>query len=303
MTSPAYLNALKAFEAAARHQSFSGAAAELNVTAAAVGQQVRSLESWLGIALFDRIGSGAARLVLTQAAREALPDIQEGFARLNLGLARLRDKTDLAELTVGVSPAFAAKWLLPRLEHFRHAHPELNVYLNTNWRIVDFSADQIDIGVRYGVGTWPGLTALHLMRESLFPVCSPSFPLLENGELTSDALSQATLLHDVTAIPDFPGWQHWLTEFGYDNVHADGGLRINNSAAVLQAAIDGQGVALARSVMAYDDLAAGRLIKPFGEQCSTLKQAYYIVFRPDSVTRPKVEIFRDWLLAEAARQS
>ncbi|REG45498.1 LysR family glycine cleavage system transcriptional activator [Paraburkholderia sp. BL6669N2] len=303
MTSPAYLNALKAFEAAARHQSFAGAAAELNVTAAAVGQQVRSLESWLGISLFDRAASGSSRLILTDAARAALPDIQEGLARLSLGLARLRDETAHAELTVAVSPAFASKWLLPRLEHFRHANPNLNVYLNTNWRTVDFVVERIDIGVRYGAGKWPGLTAVHLMGESLFPVCSPNFPLLVDGKLSIEALSQATLLHDVTAISDFPGWQHWLSEFGYTGIHAENGLRINNSAAVLQAAMDGQGVALARSVMAHDDLAAGRLIKPFGEQRSSLKLGYYIVFRPESDSLSKVQTFRDWLMAEAALQS
>ncbi|HEY1149818.1 MAG TPA: transcriptional regulator GcvA [Pseudoduganella sp.] len=303
MTTPAYLNALKAFEAAARHQSFAAAAAELNVTAAAGGQQVRSLESWLGIALFDRLGSGSSRLILTDAARAALPDIQEGFAKLSIGLARLKDETAHAQLSVTVSPAFATKWLLPRLDRFQHANPNLNVFLNTNWRTVDFVAEQIDVGVRYGAGKWAGLTAVHLMKETLFPVCSPDFPLLVDGKLSIEALSRATLLHDVTAISDFPGWRHWLNEFGYSGIQADNGLRINNSASVLQAAMDGQGVALARSVMARDDLAAGRLVRPFGEQCSALNLGYYVVYRTECESLPKIKAFRDWLISEAAAQS
>jgi LysR family glycine cleavage system transcriptional activator len=303
MSTPSYLNALKAFEAAARHQSFAAAAAELNVTAAAVGQQVRSLESWLGIALFNRIGSGSSRLILTDAARAALPDIQAGFARLSIGLARLKDETTHAELSVTVSPAFATKWLLPRLDRFRHAHPQLNVFLNTDWRAVDFVAEQIDVGVRFGAGKWPGLTAVHLMQESLFPVCSPTYPLLVDGRLSIESLSRSTLLHDVNALPDFPGWRHWLNEFGYTGIQADNGLRINNSASVLQAAMDGKGVALARSVMARDDLASGLLIKPFGEQSSALSLGYYVVYRTECESLAKIQAFRDWLISEAALQS
>lgn len=302
MTAPAYLNALKAFEAAARHQSFSAAAAELNVTAAAVGQQVRSLESWLGISLFNRMGSGASRLILTDAARAALPDIQEGFTRLNIGLARLKDVTPLAELMVTVSPAFAAKWLLPRLDRFQQANPDMNVFLNTNPRVVDFLAEHIDIGVRYGAGKWPGLTAVPLMEETLYPVCAPNYPQLQDGHLSREALVRSTLIHDMSlsqvSIPDFPNWRRWLDAAGYPEIKAEHGLRINNSAAVLQAAIDGQGVALGRSVMVHDDLAVGRLVRPFGEQSLSLNLGYYVVYRPECESLHKVQTFRDWVLAQ-----
>ncbi|MDX1722661.1 MAG: transcriptional regulator GcvA [Pseudomonas sp.] len=305
MTTPAYLNALRAFEAAARHQSFSAAAAELNVTPAAVGQQVRNLESWLGIALFTRAASGSARLLLTDAARAALPDIRAGFERLSLGLARLKDAGVHAELTITVSPAFASKWLLPRIERFQQAYPDLDVLLDTNSRPVDFQADRMDVGVRYGAGNWPGLSAVRLMDEVIFPVCAPNYPLLEDGRLSSEAISRCTLIHDLTmaSSPDYPTWRMWLDASGNGHVKTDHGLRINNSAAVLQAAIDGQGLALARSVMVKDDLETGRLIRPFadkGRDCP-LTQAYYVVYRPESGELPKVQAFRDWLLSEVAK--
>lgn len=304
MTTPAYLNALRAFEAAARHQSFSAAAAELNVTPAAVGQQVRNLESWLGVSLFTRAGSGSARLTPTDAARAALPDIRDGFDRLMVGLARLKDASGHAELTITVSPAFASKWLLPRIERFQQLHPELDVLLDTNARSVDFLVEKVDVGVRYGVGRWPGLTAVHLMDEIMFPVCAPNFALLDNRMLTPQALEQCTLIHDLSMAsdPDYPSWRTWLDTFGFTRLKSEHGLRINNSAAVLQAAIDGQGLALARSVMVQDDLKAGRLIRPFAQQgleCS-LTHAYYVVHRPECSERAKVKAFLDWMLVEAS---
>lgn len=303
MTTPAYLNALRAFEAAARHLSFSDAAAELNVTPSAVGQQVRSLEAWLGTVLFERTSSGSTRLILTDVARAALPDIREGIGRLNMGLARLRDASTHAGLTVTTSPAFAAKWLLPRIDRFQQAHPKLDVLLDTNSRAVDFLTERIDIGVRYGSGNWPGLTAVHLMDESLYPVCSPNYPLLTDGHLSPEALAQSTLIHDLSlaANEDFPNWRRWLDTHGFADIEAEHGLRINNSAAVLQAAVASQGLALGRSVMVRDDLAAGSLIRPFGEQSSPVSSAYYIVYRPECGELEKVQEFRDWLLSEVEK--
>lgn len=305
MNATLHLNALRAFEAAARHQSFSAAATELNVTPAAVGQQVRALESWLGVPLFTRLGSGATRLLLTDAARTALPDIREGFDRLSMGLDRLRDAGAHAELTVTVSPAFASKWLLPRIERFQQAFPTINVLLDTNSRAIDFQTEHVDIGVRYGAGKWNGLTAVHLMDEVIFPVCSPDFPLLQQGMLAPESLGACTLIHDLTMAnnPDYPTWRMWLDASGYTHIPTKHGLRVNNSAAVLQAAAEGQGLALARSVMVGDDLAAGRLIRPFadkGLECP-LTQAYYVVYRTELGELPKVRDFRDWVLAEAGK--
>ncbi|KAF1028988.1 MAG: Glycine cleavage system transcriptional activator [Pseudomonas sp.] len=301
MNSLGYLNALRAFEAAARHQSFSAAAAELNVTSAAVGQQVRSLESWLGLPLFTRASSGTARLQLTDVARAALPDIREGFERLRVGLARLKEASMSTDLTVTVSPAFAGKWLLPRLEGFQQAHPQIDVLLNTHLKPLDFLAENIDIGVRYGAGHWPGLAAIKLMDEELFPVCAPHYVQLDNGRLSLEKLAQCTLIHDLSMAgdPGFPTWRTWLDALGQTATDASHGLRINNSAAVVQAAIEGQGVALGRSVMVRDDLASGRLIRPLGQVKSALVLGYYVVYRPECSELAKVKAFRDWLLDQA----
>jgi len=301
MKTPAYLNALKAFEAAARHQGFSAAAEELSVTPAAVGQLVRSLEAWLGVPLFVRASSGSARLMPTEAARRALPDIREGFDRLGLGVARLKEATPNPALTVTLSPAFAAKWLLPRIERFQARHPGTDLLLDTNTRTVDFLAEHIDVGVRYGGGDWPGLVATKLMDEQVFPVCAPT---LKGLRRPSD-LARRTLIHDLSlpARSGFPSWRSWFDGMSLGALPATRGLRINNSAAVLQAAIDGLGVALGRSVMVRDDLAAGRLVRPFGDRGSVPALAYYVVHRPEAGAMPQVAAFRDWLREEAARDA
>lgn len=301
MTAPDRLNALRAFEASARHESFSAAAAELHVTPAAVGQLVRSLEQWLGTTLFHRGTSGRARLALTEPARRALPEIRAGFDRLSLGVSLLKVGSPSGVLTVTVSPAFAAKWLLPRLERFQAAWPETDVRLDVSLETLDFAARGIDIGVRYGAGSWPGLAAEKLMDEEIYPVCSPAL-LREHRRLRSPSdLAGVKLIHDlsVDARSGFTTWSSWLKHAGA-NIESKRGLRINNSAAVLQAAIDGQGVALARSPMARDDLAAGRLVRLFPEIELASALAYYIVCLPECATLPSLVAFRDWLINEAS---
>jgi len=302
MKSPVHLNALRAFEASARHQSFSAAAAELNVTPAAVGQLVRTLEEWLGTPLFHRAASGRVRLVPTDVAEHALPDIRAGFDRLALGLERLKEGSTSGVLTVAVSPAFAAKWLLPRLESFQTAWPDTDVRLDTNLKPVDFVAQGIDIGVRYGAGSWQGMTAEKLMDEEVYPVCSPKL-LREHGRLQKPGdLVRETLIHDLSmdGHTGFPTWSVWLQKAGVTDVAATRGMKINNSAAVLQAAIEGQGVALARSVMARDDLAAGRLVRLLREIEFVSTLAYYVVYRPECASLPRLKAFRDWLFSEVA---
>lgn len=280
MKLPAHLNALRAFEASTRHLSFSEAAAELSVTSAAVGQLVRSLETWLGMPLFVRATSGRTRLIPTDAALRALPEIRAGFDRLSAGLERLREDAAGGALTVTVSPAFAAKWLLPRFERFQAAFPDTDVRLETNLKPVDFVAQRVDIGVRYGAGNWPGLTAEKLMDEQMYPVCSPELlrrirPVRQPGDL-----ERLTLIHDLSmdGHAGFPTWDMWFRAADIAGVATSRGLKINNSAAVLQAAIDGRGVALARSVMAGDDLAAGRLVRLFPDIHFDSELAYYIVY-------------------------
>ena len=300
MRSIAHLNALRAFEASARHQSFSLAAQELNVTPAEVGQLVRTLEDWLGSPLFVRSTSGRARLVTTEVAEQALPDIRAGLERLAVGLERLRSGSAGGVLTVTVSPAFAAKWLLPRIERFQAAWPETDLRLDTSLKPVDFVAQRIDVGVRYGRGQWPGLAAEKLMDEEVYPVCAPALLATATLQAPGDLRGQV-LIHDqsVDTSTGFASWQAWLRHAGVQGVPTDRGLRINNSAAVLQAAIDGQGVALARSVMAHDDLAAGRLVRLFPQVRLESTLAYYVVYRPECIAQPKVAAFRDWLLREA----
>lgn len=303
MKLPVHLNALRAFEASARHQSFSAAAAELNVTPAAVGQLVRTLEDWLGTPLFLRNASGRARLIATEAAERALPEIRAGFDRLAAGLERLKEGSANGVLTVTVSPAFAAKWLLPRIERFQLAWPDTDVRLDTSLKPVDFIAQRVDIGVRYGTGNWPGLAAEKLMDEEVYPVCSPA--LLDKGHRLKNAgdLARETLIHDLSmdGHAGFPTWEAWLRKAGARNSSTSRGLKVNSSAAVLQAAIEGHGIALARSVMAHDDVAAGRLVRLFPEFDFQSSLAYYVVYRAECAGLPKVSAFRDWLLREARR--
>ena len=301
MKSPVHLNALRAFEASARHQSFSAAAAELNVTPAAVGQLVRMLEDWLGTPLFHRTASGRARLVATEAAERALPDIRAGFDRLALGLDRLKEGSTHGVLTVTVSPAFAAKWLLPRIDRFQAAWPDTDVRLETSLKPVDFVAQRIDIGVRYGLGSWVGVQADKLMDEEIYPVCSPEL-LRRQGRLHRPAdLMREMLIHDLSmdGHAEFPTWEAWLRKAGVADVATMRGMKINNSAAVLQAALEGHGIALARSVMARDDLASGRLIRLFPDITFASPLAYFVVFRPDCASLPRLVAFRDWLHREA----
>jgi LysR family glycine cleavage system transcriptional activator len=202
---------------------------------------------------------------------------------------------------VTVSPAFAAKWLLPRIDRFQAAWPDTDVRLDTNLKPVDFIAQGVDIGVRYGAGNWPGLATEKLMGEEIYPVCSPGLLRQKRRLRTPADLAKETLIHDlsVDSHAGFASWDAWLQKAGVTTVTTKRGMRINNSAAVLQAAIDGHGVALARSVMARDDLAAGRLVRLFPEVEFTSALAYYVVYRTECASLPRLAAFRDWLVSEA----
>lgn len=299
MTLPIHLNALRAFEASARHKSFSAAAEELHVTSAAVGQLVRSLEDWLGKPLFIRATTGQHRLIPTEVAEMALPEIRAGFDRLTLGLARLKEGANSDVLTVTVSPAFAAKWLLPRIDRFQAAWPDIDVRLDTNLKPVDFAVQRVDVGVRYGAGNWPGLVSEKLMEEEVFPVCSPTMLHTRSFNQVSDLL-EVTLIHDLSmdSHSGFASWQAWLAKAGVKQQTQTRGMQINNSAAVLQAAIDGHGIALARSVMARDDLSSGRLIRLYPRINVASSLAYYLVYRPECFSLPRLQAFRSWLNKE-----
>jgi LysR family transcriptional regulator, glycine cleavage system transcriptional activator len=302
MKLPIHLNALRAFEASARHQSFSAAAAELHVTPAAVGQLVRTLEDWLGTPVFHRSASGRIRLVPTEAAERALPEIRAGFDRLTLGLERLKEGAANGVLTVTVSPAFAAKWLLPRIERFQSAWPDTDVRLDTSLKPVDFVAQRIDIGVRYGAGNWPGLVAEKLMDEEIYPICTPELARAQRRLQHPKDLAAEMLIHDLSMDDQtgFPNWETWLRHAGVVERSMTRGLRINNSAAVLQAALEGRGIALARSVMAQDDIISGRLVRLFPHIEFSSPLSYYVVYRPECASLPRLTAFRTWLQKEVA---
>lgn len=298
MKNIAHLNAVRAFEASARHLSFSLAAKELNVTPAAIGQQVRLLETWLDTTLFIRASSGVSRLTLTAQAKTALPEICLGLEHISQGLALLQKPIINNALTVSISPAFAAKWLLLRIDDFQLKYPDYDLRLNTNSRSIDYFAEDIDIGVRYGKGNWSGLSQILLMDEDIFPVCSPD--LIKQGLKLPTDLTSFPLLHDqsMSLSSGFPTWTSWLEVQEINDVDTNKGLKINNSASVAQAAVAGQGVALGRSVLVKDDLACGRLVKPFPLLISSTDLAYYIVWRPEHDSLEKVQAFKAWLLAQ-----
>jgi LysR family glycine cleavage system transcriptional activator len=294
-----YLNALRAFEAAARHSSFATAAEELTVTPPAISQHIRALEDYLGVPLFVRSKAGVA---LTPKARDAYPDIRDGLERLSSGLARLRGSGLDRVVTMTVPPSFAAKWLLSRVERFRALHPDLTVRLDTTDRLADFATDGVDIGVRYGFGSYPGLTSEKLLDEDLYPVCSPKL-LPARRKLALAGLARMTLIHDTTIgfDPDFPNWSTWFRAHGMANVDRSRGLQVNSSLMAIQAAVDGQGVALGRSVIVAPDLRAGRLVRPFRDSAET-GCAYYVVYQKNARGSAKVMAVRDWLFAEVAAE-
>lgn len=298
------LNGFRAFEAAARHLSFAKAAEELRVTPAAVSHQVRTLEAYLGLRLFRR---AARRVLLTEAGQMLLPDLRDGFERLEAAMARARRLGGAGSgvLTITMSPAFAAKWLVPRLERFRERHPDIDVRIDADARLVDLAAEEVDLGIRYGPGEYPGLETTRLFAaEEVFPVCSPR--LLEGPcPLRTPAdLAGHTLLHDETATlaGSLPTWRMWLQAAGVDiagiGIDSERGLRFSASAMATQAAIEGQGVLLGRSVIVADDLAAGRLVRPFVASCP-LRFGYHLVHPRHVATKRTVAVFKEWILQEA----
>lgn len=305
MKIPVHLNALRAFEASARHQSFSMAAEELHVTPAAVGQLVRTLEDTVGYPLFQRNGNRRAGLMLTEPASRALPDIQAGFDRLSLGMTRLREGATDGTLNVTLSPALAARWLLPRIENFQNKWPDIDIRLQTSLKLLDFNAQAIDIGIRYGNGEWEGMDSELLMSEEVFPVCSPS--LLSANPVVNcvNGVTSQILIHDLSmeSHKDFLTWEHWLNHFNRHEITRRPGLRINSSSAVLQAAAEGQGIALARSIMVQDDIRSGRLVRLCPEISLRSPLAYYLVCRPGYENLPKIALFRQWIREQVTAEN
>jgi LysR family glycine cleavage system transcriptional activator len=292
-----HLNALRAFEATARLGSYVRAAGELGVTPAAVGQHVRLLEEQFGGVLFERQGN---KLVLTEAARAVLPDIKDAFDRLARAEDRLRESRRAPLVTVTLPPSFAAKWLIPRIEGFRMAYPDVDLRLDTTDRLADLPRENIAVGIRYGAGRYPSLDATLLMPEEMFPVCSPSLVTRVRKLREPDDLRHFKLIHDTTmeSHASFPTWATWLKASGAGKVDARPGLRINSSIMALQAAIEGQGVALARSVIVAGDLRDGRVIRPLRPSCAT-NYSYYLVYPAGLPLSRSASAFCHWLKQEA----
>ncbi len=294
------LNALRAFEAAARHLSLTEAARELHVTPAAVSHQVRALEADLGVSLLRRV-KGA--FVLTETAQTALPVLRAGFDQIAEAARRLRADEARHFLTISVGPTFAATWLVRRLGRFKAAFPEIDVRLQTTDQVADFARDGVDIGIRFGAGDYPGLQAVRLFDEEIYPVCSPG--LLERGPpLDSPAdLAGHNLLHVewTWALTKGKGetldWQLWLRAAGAEKVDALRGPRFSHANLALQAAIEGQGLALGSESLARDDLAAGRLVRPF-DVVLPMNFAYYLIYPEETAALPKIANFRHWILTE-----
>ena len=288
---------MRAFEAAARHLNFSRAADELSVTPGAVSQQIQNLEDYIGAGLFKRTPRG---LLLTDAAQTALPALREAFDRLAEAASLLTAAVDGRRLTLTAPPSFAAKWLVPRLGRFEQAHPQVDVWLSADMDLVDFAGGDVDLAVRYGAGAYPGLETQRLMQETVIPVTSPETvaanPLNEPGDL-----ARHVLLHDGSPDADesCPDWQMWLAARGIKGVDGSRGPRFNQSSLVIEAAMAGRGVALAKRTLAQDDLDAGRLVAPMAIS-TNVDFAYYVVHPKAKARLPQVKAFVTWIVAEAA---
>lgn len=291
------LNALRAFEAAARHLNFSRAADELSVTPGAVSQQIQNLEDYVGAALFKRTPKG---LLLTDAAQTALPALREAFDRLAEAASLLTAAVDGRRLTLTAAPSFAAKWLVPRLGKFEEAHPQVDVWLSAGMEVVDFATGEVDLAIRYGSGRYPGLEVMRLLSETVIPVASPE--LLAHNPLNDPAdLANHILLHDGSPDADdsCPDWAMWLAARGIKNVDGNRGPRFNQSSLVIEAAVNGRGVALAKQTLAQADIDAGRLIAPL-QIATAVDFAYYVVHPKTKGRLPQVKAFVSWLQEESA---
>ncbi len=293
------LPALRVFEAAARHLSFSRAAQELSVTPAAVSSQIRTLEDQLGVQLFWRT-SRSVRLtapgdILLAGATEAFSALERTFERVVGSVS--------TTLGVSMSPSFAAKWLLPRLDRFRQLHPEVDLRIEVSDKVVDFAASDFQSAIRFGHGNYPGLRSDWLFEEFLFPVCSPALLNGPHPLRTPNDLRHHTLLHlDWHTQGDawWPDWRMWLLAAGAKEVDPSRGLHLSLFSLISQAAIGGQGVALGNTSLVGDDLAAGRLVKPFDLSLRAPAEfAYYVVSPTVLADRPLVAAFRNWVLDES----
>ena len=288
------LNALRAFECAARHLNFTRAAEELHVTQAAISHQVRNLEGYLGRKLFRRLHR---QLVLTEDGQLFATTVRESLGQIATASRRLRADKGPACITVSLLPSFASRWLVPRLWGFRDRFPEIEVRLSAFEWLVDFERDGVDLAIRYGRGQWDGCESRLLMRERCFPVCSPEFLDRHGPVADARALLRLNLLHDDYARQD---WLQWFERAGLPGVSPSRGLRFSHTSLMLESAEEGQGIALAQEPLVQGELAKGRLVRLLDVELEG-DYSYWVVTPERPALNPSVAHFRDWLLEEVGR--
>jgi len=289
------LNALRAFEAAARHMSFARAAEELHVTPGAISQQVRQLEDSLGQRLFLRQNNS---LSITYAGKALLPQVREAFNSLIEATDLVRTKNFENILKISAPPTFSIKWLRPRLTHFQNLHPDLEIRLTASKQLADFNKEDLDVAIRYGRGNYAGLSSEKIMTENIFPVCSPVVLQRTLALRKTSDLKLHTLLHAEHSASDetAPSWSKWLRLVCPETleiINAGKGMFYTPALLAIDAAIAGEGIALAKEKWVQDDLSAGRLVQPF-EDVLHSEFNYYLVY-PQGAASAKVTIFRQWL--------
>ena len=295
------LNSIRAFEAAARWLSFAKAAEELYVTPAAVSQQIRQLEDYLGVALFHRM---TRAVKLTEEARAVLPLVTEGFDNLADAIERLNRVEESGLLTVNTAPTFAAKWLLQRLPDFTEQYPEIDLRLDASLVPREFDRDGIDISIRLSQGDYPGLHVSRVFGEEFSPVCSPILlggekPLRRPEDLKNHRLLHVDWGYLKTAMPD---WRIWIKAVGIEDIKVDHGPHFTVESLAIEAAINSNGVALVSHHAVAEDLKAGRLVRPF-DLALQADFSYWLVCPHEYLRRAKVRAFCDWLLGEAAKDT
>jgi len=285
------LGTLRCFRSAAHCLSFTNAAAELHVTQAAVSHQIKSLEEFLQTPLFVR---GNRSLALSEAGKRFLPYVDQMFTVLDQGLDQLKTHGSSNTLTVSLLPSFASRWLVPRLGLFLKSHPDIDFRLAPSRSMTNFQAESIDLAIRYGSGKYPGLKTIHLMDEDIYPVCSPK--IMEGSHPLN---TPADLVHHVLLHDDGHGdWRKWLVAAGVNNADPGKGPIYTDSAMAVQSAIEGDGIALARSQLVKDDIARGQLVKPFDiSQPSNF--SYYIVYPEEQPLSQSAQGFIAWLQEQA----
>lgn len=292
------LNPLRTFEAAARHLNFARAAEELFVTAAAVSHQIKTLEESLQVQLFIRQSKS---LELSGAGQAYLPGVQQAFRQLADATQQLYQRGHRATLKVNVPPTFAVKWLIPRMERFMRAHPEIDLKVSTLNQPLDFTRGQCDVAVCYGRAGGAGMRSELCMAVEVFPVCSPA--LLDGAHPIRHPRDLAchTLLHDDSRYTDVsnPEWAGWLALAGEPGIDASRGPSFWPSHLVIKAAVDGLGVALAKKGWVEADLAAGRLVRPFALSLP-VEFAYYVVYPEARADNMRIMTFVEWIRDELA---